>query len=214
MSRATEKGTPQPGGRELRSQGRQTMAKLLDAGIQVLQTRGYHAARVDDIVRIAKVSHGTFYLYFANKEDLFRALAVQCADEMTELAKSLGQVDPGPAGVDDLSRWIARFIACYRKYGVVIRAWMEDQVSTRELSRLGIKTFNAVVSALVNRIEEARPGDHHQAEVSAAALLAMLERFTYFVTSRNLAFDDEAMVDTLAVLIHRGFFAAKPAAAA
>lgn len=190
------------------------MAKLLDAGMQVLQERGYHAARVDDVVRVAKVSHGTFYLYFANKEDLFRALAVQCADEMTELAQSLGPVEPGQAGVDELREWVRRFLACYRKYGVVIRAWMEDQVSGRELSRLGIKTFNAVAGAFVTRIDEARPGHPHEAELTAAALLAMIERFTYFVTSRNLAFDDDQVVDTLAVLIHRGFFAPSAASAA
>jgi len=69
-------GTP-ASERELRSQGKQTMAKLLDAGLQVLTERGYHAARVDDIVRMADTSHGTFYLYFANKEDLFRALATE-----------------------------------------------------------------------------------------------------------------------------------------
>ena len=65
-------GTP-ASERELRTQGKQTMAKLLDAGLLVLTERGYHAARVDDIVRVADMSHGTFYLYFANKEDLFRA---------------------------------------------------------------------------------------------------------------------------------------------
>ena len=48
--------------------------------------RGYHAARVDDVVRAARTSHGTFYLYFANKEDLLRALAVDCAHRLTDLA--------------------------------------------------------------------------------------------------------------------------------
>ncbi|MEZ5136555.1 MAG: helix-turn-helix domain-containing protein [Acidimicrobiales bacterium] len=67
-------------GRELRRQGRKTMAKLLEAGMTVLAERGYHAARVDDVVRTADVSHGTFYLYFSNKEELFQALAVRCAD--------------------------------------------------------------------------------------------------------------------------------------
>src|SRR6516164_10918740 len=63
-------------GRELRAQGRRTLRRLLDAGLRVFARRGYHAARVDDIVRAARTSHGTFYLYFANKEDLLRALAV------------------------------------------------------------------------------------------------------------------------------------------
>ncbi len=183
------------------------MGKLLDAGMQVLGERGYHAARVDDVVRVADVSHGTFYLYFANKEDLIRALAVQCATDMTALADGLGPVGPGPEGRAELRRWLAAFIDAYRRHGVVIRAWMEDQVGSRDLARLGAKTFAAIAGALVARISEARDLPDHQAELDAAAMLAMIERFTYFSTSRGLAFDDAAVVDTLATLVHRGFFA-------
>ncbi len=205
-----DRSTSPTDGRELRRQGKRTMAKLLDAGMRVLSERGYHAARVDDIVRLAKVSHGTFYLYFSNKEDLFRALAVQCADEMTELAGMLGPVPPDATGEGELRRWLAEFVRTYRKYGVVIRAWMEDQVSSRELGRLGTHTFTAVTHALVERLHAVH-GDDHDAEVAAAAMLAMIERTTYFVTSRDLPFDDAELVDTLAHMIHRGFFT--PAAA-
>jgi len=193
--------------RSLRTQGRHTRARLLDAGMQVLRERGYHAARVDDVVRLAGVSHGTFYLYFSNKEDLFRALAEQCAEEMTALAASLGPVPAGAGGVAALRRWLGEFVATYRAYGVVIRAWMERQVGDRELVRLGGRTFAAIAAALVERIEEAAPGTpRHDAELRAAALLAMVERLTYYVTSRGSEAGDEAVVATLAQVVHRGFF--------
>lgn len=184
------------------------MAKLLDAGMRVLAERGYHAARVDDVVRVADVSHGTFYLYFANKEDLFRALAMQCAEEMTALAGDLGDVAPDAKGERELRRWLAEFVATYRKYGVVIRAWMEDQVASRELSRLGAKTFNAIARSLVESAGRvgARDRPPQQAELRGAALLAMIERATYFHTSRDLPFSDDEFVETLAAVAHRGFF--------
>src|SRR5580692_6684707 len=47
--------------RVLRSQGRRTMRKLLDAAMVAFDKRGYHATRVNDVVEIAKTSHGTFY---------------------------------------------------------------------------------------------------------------------------------------------------------
>jgi AcrR family transcriptional regulator len=161
-------------------------------------------------VRLAKVSHGTFYLYFSNKEDLFRALAVQCADDMTELASSLGPVPRGEAGVAELHRWLVEFISTYRRYGGVIRAWMEDQVTSRELGRLGGHTFSAITNSLVTRLHEIH-GDDHDAELAAAAMLAMVERTTYFVTSRGLTFEDDETADTLARMLHRGFFDAVPA---
>jgi AcrR family transcriptional regulator len=201
----TTRGASPTDGRELRRQGKRTMARLTEAGMRVLSERGYHAARVDDVVRLAKVSHGTFYLYFSNKEDLFRALAEQCAEDMTELAARLGAVPPDDAGLNELRRWLGDFLTMYRRYGVVIRAWMEDQVTSRELGRLGRHTFDAITQALVERLHAVH-GDDHDAEMAAAAMLAMVERTTYFVTSRSLSFDDDELVDTLARMIHRGFF--------
>src|SRR6476620_2440343 len=111
--------------RELRAQGRKTMRTLLDAGMRVFGERGFHAARVDDIVRAARPSHGTFYLYFANKEDLLRALAVGCARELDAVAGELGPVSPDAVGEQELRRFLAAFFTTYRRYGPVIRAWME-----------------------------------------------------------------------------------------
>src|SRR6476660_6495819 len=77
MPRRRSTAAPAPNSkqaRDLRARGQQTRRRLLDAGVDVFATRGYHTARVDDIVKVAKTSHGTFYLYFSNKEDLFRAL--------------------------------------------------------------------------------------------------------------------------------------------
>jgi AcrR family transcriptional regulator len=200
-------GTP-ASERELRTQGKQTMAKLLDAGLLVLTERGYHAARVDDIVRVADMSHGTFYLYFANKEDLVRALATECASEMTALAVTLGPVTPDAAGQDELARWLAQFIATYRRYGAVIRAWMEDQVVDQELMRVGLKAFSAINTSMRKRLDEADPQHLHDPQAATEAMLAMVERLAYFTSSRDLGFDDAAIVDTLAAMLHRGVFGA------
>ena len=200
-------GTP-ASERELRTQGKETMAKLLDAGLLVLTERGYHAARVDDIVRVADMSHGTFYLYFANKEDLFRALATECATEMTALAATLGPVTPDAAGQDELARWLAQFVATYRRYGAVIRAWMEDQVVDRELMRVGLKAFAAINTSIRMRLDEADPQHLHDPQSATGAMLAMVERLAYFTSSRDLGFDDAAIVDTLAAMLHRGVFGA------
>lgn len=197
--------------RELRTQGKRTMGKLLDAGMAVLTERGYQAARVDDIVREAKLSHGTFYLYFANKEDLFRALASECAAEMEALAATLGSVDPGPEGEQELQRWLGEFLGIYRRYGAVIRAWMEDQVADRKLVRLGVKAFETITASLHERVRETAPAHVAHKTIATTALLAMIERFAYFASSRDLGVDDDAAVAALATMIHRGFFGAQGA---
>src|SRR3954471_11601683 len=96
--------------RELRAQGRKTMRRLSDAGMRVFAERGYHQSRVDDIVRAARTSHGTFYLYFANKEDLLRTLAVDCAQEMEALAGEIGPIDLSEEGFEQLRAFLGRFV--------------------------------------------------------------------------------------------------------
>src|SRR5215468_9324223 len=140
--------------RELRAQGRKTMRRLLDAGMRVFADRGFHAARVDDIVRAARTSHGTFYLYFANKEDLLRALAIDCAGDLAQLADRIGPISPDEHGFRELRSFLADFLATYRRYGPVIRAWMEDQVADPEIDRVGVKAFTAIGAQLGQRMRE------------------------------------------------------------
>ena len=62
---------------------------IIDLSAEVFAKRGYHATRVNDVVEIAKTSHGTFYLYFSNKEDLLRALVAEAAGEAQILYDAL-----------------------------------------------------------------------------------------------------------------------------
>ena len=78
--------------RVLRSQGRQTMQRLLDAAMVAFDRRGYHATRVSDVVDIAHMSHGTFYLYFANMTDLARALTIEAAADTSMLYDAMAEV--------------------------------------------------------------------------------------------------------------------------
>ena len=52
----------------------QRRRELLAAARNVFAVRGYHDAKVDDIVAEASVSKGTFYLYFPDKRSIFEAL--------------------------------------------------------------------------------------------------------------------------------------------
>jgi AcrR family transcriptional regulator len=200
--------------RELRAQGKRTMRRLLDAALKVFAQRGYHAARVDDIVRVARTSHGTFYLYFSNKEDLLRALAVDCAHEITDIANGIGPIGPDAAGREELRRFLGEWLGMYRRYGPVIRAWMEDQVGDRDVDRLGVRAFTAIGARLGTRMREAGVEIAGNDRAAVGALMAMLERFSYGLASRRSATNDETVLDTLTTIVHRGFFgAAAPAAA-
>jgi len=48
--------------------------ELLSAALGLFVERGYAATRLEDVARRAGVSKGTLYLYFTNKEELFKAV--------------------------------------------------------------------------------------------------------------------------------------------
>ncbi len=204
--RASPSGGAPAQERELRAQGRKTMRRLLDASIVVFDRRGYHAARVDDIVKGARTSHGTFYLYFANKEDLFKALVTDVAQEMASVSDSLGRLGPGPAGFDELRRWLARFSEVYWRNGPVLRAWNEAATDDGEFGELGVKVTSAFSRALIKRVREASPTTGIDPTVATLALVAMIERLHYYILIDNIPIDREALIDTLAIIAHQGLF--------
>src|SRR6202041_3931406 len=101
-------GTPAQD-RELRAQGRETVRRLLDAGMIEFENRGFHGVRVDDGVRRAGISHGTFYLYFSNKEDLFKALLRDALRDMEVIAGDFPVVTRDEAGITVLRLWVRKF---------------------------------------------------------------------------------------------------------
>ena len=179
--RAGTAGTPARQ-RELRAQGRKTMRRLLDAGMRVFAERGYHQRRVDDIVRAARTSHGTFYLYFANKEDLLRALAVDCAQEMEALAeRASGRSTRRRQGSPSCARFLGRFfddLPALRRRDPGVDGGPGQRPRGRPARG---QAFTHIASALGRRMEESGAPQPVDSTASVAALMALLERFSYAV---------------------------------
>jgi TetR/AcrR family transcriptional repressor of nem operon len=57
------------------TRGSDVKSRLLDAALHVIRTQGYAASTVDDICAAAGVSKGSFFHYFATKEELALAAA-------------------------------------------------------------------------------------------------------------------------------------------
>lgn len=197
-------GTPAEG-RELRARGQRTVRKLLDAAGTVLTSRSYHALRVDDVVRAAKTSHGTFYLYFANKEDLLRALLADVADDMAAHASSLGDLTPDDGGKEALRTWLTEFGALYRRHAPAIRAWVEAEIDTHEFGRLGADVLGGFAGVLTARIA-ASPHLADDAGRAAVVIVAMIERCNYYATVGQISASGEELADALTDVVHAALF--------
>ena len=65
-------------------------AQVLRVARDVFAEKGYHAAKIDDIVERARIARGTFYLYFKDKRSLFGELLDGL---MLDLRESIQRVD-------------------------------------------------------------------------------------------------------------------------
>ena len=67
---------------------RDTRQRILDAAIDVFSQKGYHDARVDDIVDASGTSKGAVYFHFKSKQQIFLAIidqfALILAERLTE----------------------------------------------------------------------------------------------------------------------------------
>ena len=78
--------------------------QILDAALAVFADHGLADARLDDIARRAGLSKGTIYLYFPNKEELFREVVRTSVIAFIARAEALFELQRDPAQA--LRDWI------------------------------------------------------------------------------------------------------------
>jgi AcrR family transcriptional regulator len=189
----------------VQGRGAQTRRRLLDAAATVFARRGYHAARVDDIVKVAKTSHGTFYLYFENKQALFAALAGEVTERMDALIAEFPPFGRDDAGRAELEAWLARFADLYRTSGPVLQAWTEAEIAGEHVGEFGAASSERLVDEIAERFRSAATVDIDP-RTGARAIVAMIERSHYYLLTKQLDVDLASMTATLARVTHAAVY--------
>ncbi len=203
--------------RELGRQGRQTVRRLLEAGLAEFDERGFQAVRVDDVVRRAKTSHGTFYLYFASKDDLFKALLRDALHDMEIITGDFPVVTRNQAGREALRAWVSKFCDTYAAHASVIRILSTADVVGEEVYGEGLQLFFRIAEAITQGMTVAAAarrapdqeggGVPEHAELTAVACLMMLERVNYLF-SVDVGLPKDEMVDRISAIIYAAFHSA------
>ncbi|MBK3774749.1 TetR/AcrR family transcriptional regulator [Azospirillum sp. YIM DDC1] len=78
--------------------------EIVDAALTVFGERGFAATRLEDVAARAGVSKGTLYLYFPNKEELFKAVVREAILPNLDMAERLlaGALGPSFAVLETL----------------------------------------------------------------------------------------------------------------
>jgi AcrR family transcriptional regulator len=167
------------------TRGERTAARLRAAAREVFAARGYAAARVEDIVAEAGVSHGTFYTYFENKGSALDALIDVTAGELQSVVD-----DPweGPDVLATIAAVIDRFVAVFAEHADVVRAWLEAGAHEQHFRDRLREVRQGYVDRVAEHLEPALADTAHDPSVAAAALVAMVEGYA----TQGMATDDPA----------------------
>ena len=195
--------------------GERTRAGILLAGCRLLDRISLTSLTVSEICQEAGIAHGTFYIYFADRQDfvgnLLLRFVVHLKDIMQAASKSPGNsvrnttaaycrlFEENPGLMRCLVNHMAEFPVCRQNFQKLNRDWC-SRVANAEERRLAAQGHVGHVS----RDELLR---------RAYALGGMVDQYlTELVLNRDrtlvrVSRDRDAMVDTLTLIWNRGMTA-------
>lgn len=190
------------------AQAAATQEQLLDAAREVFATRGYQAATVGAITQAASTAHGTFYLYFRNKEDAFRRVMQDITDELYD--ESQARWEPGDTRAS-VRAAIGGFLEVFVRHRDLWRCLLEGSFTTPGIEKTWLEIRAAFVERTAKHLRRLREQGEIRdldPDIAANALGAMVEwaATTHFVLDRSPAsFDD--VLDTLTDLWFHAVYA-------
>jgi len=163
---------------DLTPAGARTRESLIEAATSVLVTRGYHGTRVDDVTEKAGVSHGAFYRYFDNKDELVTTVAIRALFNIRGAFTKIPTItnDADRRSTDEaLQSWLEKYVTTYASEAALVRVWVD---ATSDDPTLGVESAGALEwgrSRLVNFLAPRGFGD---IDADALLMIVLLEVLT------------------------------------
>ena len=185
--------------------------EILSAALMCFAERGFAATRLDDVAHRAGVTKGTLYLYFPNKEELFKAVVAQALVPNLERGEALlGKADEGAAEAQSAAVLLAQLLRGWAELarspaGAIPKIVVSEAGNFPDLARFyreqvvdrGMALLRRVLRLGIARGEfrAVRDIDDTVHCIVAPLLLAMLWRHSLGRHERN-GFDPDALCQT------------------
>ena len=189
-------------------------AELLEAALSLFLEHGYADTRLDEVAARAGVSKGTLYLYFANKEELFKAVI---RDSIVPLIQAFERSlhDSEESCAQQLARFLRQWWLCFgaTRLAGIARLMFAEAGKFPDLARFfhqEVITRDKALMAGIVRRGIAR-GEFRALEVEAACHLWMAPLLLRALSAHSLdqltpgetPMDDEHFLNTHLELVLR-----------
>ena len=195
------------GVRFAQDRSRETLSRILDAAAEVFAERGYDKAKVAEIISRAHIGHGTFWLYFHNKDDLLQYMVKDMIEEFEAFAwygeedleafpvRSLPEVEDIIRGGMDV---FARYSAIHP---LIVRVSLENDEFRDSLEEFNKPFVSIVEKKLREHLDKGLCRDLDP-EVTALIIVTMLEYANLQWLNRTLPMDRDALIHNLSIIIY------------
>lgn len=169
---------PSPRLNKRQLQAAETRERMLQASSAVFAERGYQAASVGAITARAETAHGTFYLYFRNKDDAFAQVFDSLGDRIRDASRARLSDDrhEGVVGV------LRGFLEVFVEHPGLMRALCEGMMlspSVEEIWRAMRTGFSDRIAHRLEREQEAGVVRALDPQAAAQALCSMAEWYAF-----------------------------------
>jgi TetR/AcrR family transcriptional regulator, transcriptional repressor for nem operon len=136
--------------RRSRAAAAQSKARVVEEAAKLFRLNGYEGTSLDDVMRAADLTVGTFYAHFASKADLFRNILERGN------AESYERLMPASSRAATGEEWLARFLFHYlsEQHRDGAESGCYFPILAADVARSGTDTkqvFEAVLRAMVRR---------------------------------------------------------------
>jgi AcrR family transcriptional regulator len=189
-------------------------SQILLCARDVFAKRGYHAAKIDDIVAAAGVARGTFYLYFEDKRAIFEEIVDRT---FARLGMAVVRVDtdhPSRTVADQVRENITRIVGALLEDPATTKILLSDAVGLdAAFDRKLLSFYDEIGKLLESSLEDGQargmvePGDPH---VFSIMTLGAMKEMMYQVVMRGLAYPEEKIVEAIFQFLCQGYLRVSP----
>ncbi|HTV90067.1 MAG TPA: TetR/AcrR family transcriptional regulator [Stellaceae bacterium] len=176
-------------------------AEILAAALDCFAERGFAATRLDDVAHRAGVTKGTLYLYFSNKEELFKAVVNQAVLPNIERAEARIAARDAPAALLLEELMIGWSQLAFEPASAIPKIIVAEAGNFPELARFYREEIVGRVMAVFHRV--LRLGierrEFREADIYNTALCIVAPLLLTVLWRHSLSRDDPSLFDPEAI---------------
>ncbi len=180
--------------------------QILSHAREVFAKRGYHAAKIEDIVLAAGVARGTFYLYFEDKRAIFEEIVDRT---LARVGMTILRVDVTRPVAEQVRENMRRIISILLEDRATTKIMLSDALGIDPAFDRKLQSFYDEVANLLE--QSLRDGQElgivaqGDAKVYAYLTLGALKELLYQVVVREWEHPEEQIVEEMFAFFRNGF---------